>query len=68
MSSSDENLNVARTTLGNVDNDVKQQVVNTQGAKSEPMKLEMIKIKGKLLVCLIQNHNQSTHSIYRIHK
>jgi hypothetical protein len=46
--SSDEKSNVTTTTVVIVGMDVKQQVIDTQGAKSEPVKLEMLKIKEKL--------------------
>jgi hypothetical protein len=44
ISSSDKKLNVTITTLVNIDKDVKQQVGDAQGAKSEPMKLKVSKI------------------------
>jgi hypothetical protein len=44
ISSSDKKLNVTITTLVNIDKDVKQQVGDAQGAKSEPTKLKVSKI------------------------
>jgi hypothetical protein len=44
ISSSDKKLNVTITTLVNIDKDVKQQVGDAQGAKSEPMKLKVSNI------------------------
>jgi hypothetical protein len=46
--SSYEKSNVTTSTLVNIGKDVKQQVIDKQGAKSEPMKLEMLEIKEKL--------------------
>jgi hypothetical protein len=48
LSSSDTKPNVTITTLANIGNDVKQQVGDAQGAKSEPMELEVSKIERKM--------------------
>jgi hypothetical protein len=48
MSSSDTKLNVTITTSANIGKDVKQQVDDTQGAKSEPIELEASKVERKL--------------------
>jgi hypothetical protein len=46
--SSDTKPNVTITTLANIGKDVKQQVGDAQGAKSEPMELEVYKVERKL--------------------
>jgi hypothetical protein len=48
LSSSDTKPNVTITTLANIGKDVKQQVGDAQGAKSEPMELEVSKIERKM--------------------
>jgi hypothetical protein len=48
LSSSDTKPNVTITTSANVGKDVKQQVGDTQGAKSEPMELEVSNVERKL--------------------
>jgi hypothetical protein len=57
--SSDEKSNVTTTTLVHICKDVKQQVIDTHGAKSERMKLEMLEIKQKLPM-----HKSEAHSRY----
>jgi hypothetical protein len=48
LSSSDTKLNVTTTTSVNIGKDVKQQVGDAQGAKSEPIELEVSKVERKL--------------------
>jgi hypothetical protein len=48
MSSSDTKLNVIIITSANIGKDVKQQVGDAQGVKSEPMELEVSKVQRKL--------------------
>jgi hypothetical protein len=48
LPSSDKKLNVTTTTSANIGKDVKQQVGDAQGAKFEPMKLEVSKAERKL--------------------
>jgi hypothetical protein len=48
LSSSDTKPNVAITTSANIGKDVKQQVGDAQGVKSEPMELEVSKVERKL--------------------
>jgi hypothetical protein len=45
LSSSDTKLNVTITTSANISKDVKQQVGDAQGVKSEPMELEVSKVE-----------------------
>jgi hypothetical protein len=48
LSSSDAKPNVTITTSANIGKDVKQQVGDAQGTKSEPMELEVFKVERKL--------------------
>jgi hypothetical protein len=48
LSASDTKPNVTITTLANIGKDVNKQVGDAQGAKSEPMELEVSKVERKL--------------------
>jgi hypothetical protein len=61
LSSSDTKPNMTITTSANIDKDVKQQVGDVQGTKSEPMELEVSKVERKLL--MPQSEAQLSHPL-----
>jgi hypothetical protein len=61
LSSSDTKPNVTITTSANIGKDVKQQVGDAQGAKSEPMELEVSKVERKLP--MPKSEAQSNHPL-----